>query len=214
VVSASSANNVIGNNAGSGGLTSGTNGNQVLSDNNVGLAALASNGGTTQTIALVPGSPAIGAGRSSFAGTTVVAPATDERGGVRPTSGSIDVGAYQSGAAVFVPLIITPVAPLAFIPTARVTISTAQPLITAVTVPIVSPSSANAVSPPVVKVAKATKKAAVAKKAHPNGNAASKFHKLVHAPKAKKTPIHKAASKPAHHTAVAKPQANHHLPKK
>ena len=215
-VSASSANNVIGNNAGSGGLTSGTNGNQVLSDNSVGLAALASNGGTTQTIALVPGSPAIGAGRSSFAGTTVVAPATDERGGVRPTSGSIDVGAYQSGAAVFVPL-ITPVAPSAFTPLARIAIQptpTTQPHIAAVTVPIVSPSSANAVSPPVVKVTKATKKAAVAKKAHPNGNAASKFHKLVHAPKAKKTPIHKAASKPAHHTAVAKPQANHHLPKK
>jgi hypothetical protein len=56
------------------------------------LGTLASNGGPTETIALLPGSPAIGAGSSSIPGVTV--PTIDQRGVARPAN-SIDVGAYQ-----------------------------------------------------------------------------------------------------------------------
>ena len=59
-VAAASAFNLIGT-GGSGGLTDGTNGN-LVGVTNPGLGPLASNGGPTQTIALLAGSPAIGAG--------------------------------------------------------------------------------------------------------------------------------------------------------
>jgi hypothetical protein len=52
------------------------------------LAALGDYGGPTLTYALLPGSPAIGAG------TTAGAPATDQRG--KPRSGHVDIGAFQS----------------------------------------------------------------------------------------------------------------------
>ena len=59
-VSSSSAYNLIGV-YGSGGLVNGVNGNQV-GVANPGLGTLADNGGPTQTIALLSGSPAIAAG--------------------------------------------------------------------------------------------------------------------------------------------------------
>src|SRR5262249_32770051 len=89
-VSSSSAFNLIGT-GGSGGLTNGTNGNQV-GVSNPGLGTLASNGGPTQTIALLPRTPAIGKGSSTIAGVTV--PTTDQRGVARPTT-SIDIGSFQ-----------------------------------------------------------------------------------------------------------------------
>jgi hypothetical protein len=89
-VSPSSAFNLIGT-GGSGGLTNGVDGNQVGVADPV-LGTLAANGGPTQTIALLPGSPAIGAGSSVIAGVTV--PTTDQRGVIRPSS-SIDIGAFQ-----------------------------------------------------------------------------------------------------------------------
>jgi hypothetical protein len=89
-VDPSSAFNLIGT-GGSGGLTGGVNGNQVGVANPV-LGTLASNGGPTQTIALLPGSPAIGAGSDTIPGVTV--PTTDQRGVARP-SNSIDIGAFQ-----------------------------------------------------------------------------------------------------------------------
>jgi hypothetical protein len=52
------------------------------------LAPLGDYGGPTQTMALLPGSPAIGAG------TTSGAPATDER--AQPRTGPVDIGAFQS----------------------------------------------------------------------------------------------------------------------
>ncbi len=52
------------------------------------LGPLADNGGPTLTMALLAGSPAIGAGESASA------PPTDQRGFPRP-SGSADIGAYQ-----------------------------------------------------------------------------------------------------------------------
>jgi hypothetical protein len=88
-VAAASAFNLIGT-GGAGGLTDGTNHNQVGVANAL-LGILASNGGPTQTIAVLPGSPAIGKG-SMIAGVTV--PTTDQRGVARP-SNSIDIGAFQ-----------------------------------------------------------------------------------------------------------------------
>ena len=55
-------NNLIGT-GGSGGISGGTGGNIVLTDlSNLGLAPLGNYGGPTQTMALLPGSAAIGAG--------------------------------------------------------------------------------------------------------------------------------------------------------
>ena len=53
------------------------------------LGPLASNGGPTQTFALLTGSPAINAG------TSTGAPATDQRGVARPQNGMVDIGAYE-----------------------------------------------------------------------------------------------------------------------
>ena len=80
--------NLIGT-GGSGGITGGSNGNLITADPKLG--ALTNNGGLTQTMALQPGSPAIGAG------TTVGAPSADQRGLPRP-SDSIDIGAFQTQA--------------------------------------------------------------------------------------------------------------------
>ena len=97
-VATSSAYNLIGT-GGSGGLTNGINGNQVLvSPATAGLGTLASNGGPTQTIALLaasPGqaaSPAIGKGSAKITGVAV--PTTDQRGVARPST-SVDIGAFQ-----------------------------------------------------------------------------------------------------------------------
>jgi uncharacterized repeat protein (TIGR01451 family) len=60
------------------------------------LGALANNGGPTQTMALLAGSPAIDHG------ATISAITTDQRGGPRPQppGGAYDVGAYERGAVV------------------------------------------------------------------------------------------------------------------
>ena len=74
---------------GSGGLTNGSNGNIVLTSlAGLGLAALGNYGGPTQTMSLLPGSPALGAG-IAVSGIT-----TDQRG--EPLdSPNPDIGAYQ-----------------------------------------------------------------------------------------------------------------------
>jgi hypothetical protein len=59
-----------------------------LPNRNPLLAPLAYNGGPTETQALLPGSPAIGAG------ATQGCPQTDQRGVARP-QGGCDIGAYQ-----------------------------------------------------------------------------------------------------------------------
>ena len=56
-----------------------------------GLAALGNYGGPTQTLALLAGSPAIGAGNASATN-----PATDQRGLPRVVNGSLDIGAFQT----------------------------------------------------------------------------------------------------------------------
>ncbi len=96
-VSSSSAYNLIGT-GGSGGLVNGVNGNHV-GVANPGLGPLADNGGPTQTIALLPGSPAIDAGSNSLA----VLPTTgqplvyDQRGPgfARIANGTVDIGAFE-----------------------------------------------------------------------------------------------------------------------
>ncbi|HEY0459108.1 MAG TPA: choice-of-anchor Q domain-containing protein [Pyrinomonadaceae bacterium] len=82
----SQGNNLIGNTTGGTGF--------VISDlQNVNpqLGVLTNNGGTTQTQALLAGSPATDAGNNSGA------PATDQRGGARPQGATADIGAYESG---------------------------------------------------------------------------------------------------------------------
>ncbi len=74
---------------GSGGLTSGTDHNIVLTSlSSLGLAPLGSYGGPTQTMALLPGSAAIGAGEST-------SPPIDQRGAPRPAFGAADIGAFE-----------------------------------------------------------------------------------------------------------------------
>jgi len=87
-VDASSSNNLIeSTGANACGLTNGVNGNIVGTDPNLG--PLANNGGSTQTLALLAGSPAIDTG------TNTGCPAADQRGVVRPQNSTCDIGAYE-----------------------------------------------------------------------------------------------------------------------
>ena len=89
--------NLIGT-GGSGGLASGADGNIVLTSlTNLGLAPLGAYGGPTQTIALIPGSPALGAG-IAVSGVT-----TDQRGAPLD-SPNADIGAFQSQGFTMTPI--------------------------------------------------------------------------------------------------------------
>ncbi len=70
----------------------GSSPNVFLAGQPLGLWSLGNYGGTTQTMPLLPGSPAIGAGSASITGLTI--PATDQRGLILGTS--VDIGAFQS----------------------------------------------------------------------------------------------------------------------
>ncbi|HBI43132.1 MAG TPA: hypothetical protein DDY78_09800 [Planctomycetales bacterium] len=85
--------NLIGT-GGSGGLTNGVNGNIVLpSLTNLGLVPLGHYGGPTQTMPLLPGSPAIDAGNNALIPTGVT---TDSRGDPRLVNGTVDIRAFES----------------------------------------------------------------------------------------------------------------------
>jgi hypothetical protein len=74
---------------GPGGIRAGTQGNVVLANlAGLGLALLDHYGGPTETIALLPGSPALGAG------TPINGLVTDQRG--EPLDLPVDIGAFQS----------------------------------------------------------------------------------------------------------------------
>ena len=88
--------NLIGNDAGSFGFFAGFDNDLVGNSNapiNPLIAPLANNGGPTLTVALLPGSPAIGAGDDGlvFMGIT-----TDQRGFPRESYGHVDIGAYET----------------------------------------------------------------------------------------------------------------------
>ena len=81
-------NNLIGS-GGAAGLAGGSDGNIFVNGPTfVGLAPLGDYGGATQTIAVLPGSPALGAG-TAVAGVT-----SDQRG--EPLDSAPDIGAFQS----------------------------------------------------------------------------------------------------------------------
>ena len=105
LVSSASAFNLIGSCNGCG-LTNGSNNNQV-GVSAPGLGPLASNGGATQTHALLLGSPAINAGSNALAvdqnGNPLM---TDQRGAgfSRIVNGTVDIGAFELGVA---PVLLT-----------------------------------------------------------------------------------------------------------
>lgn len=70
-----------------------------LSNTDPMLGPLADNGGSTQTHALLYGSPAINAG------TNDGCPLTDQRGVKRPLLGTCDIGAYEYGYVIQLPII-------------------------------------------------------------------------------------------------------------
>ncbi|MFP4410754.1 CHAT domain-containing protein, partial [Coleofasciculus sp.] len=91
------ANNLIGDPTGANG-TIGTGSDLTFASLGITtinqiLAPLADNGGSTQTHALVPGSPALDAGNNANipAGIT-----TDQRGGIRIINDLVDIGAFES----------------------------------------------------------------------------------------------------------------------
>jgi hypothetical protein len=93
----SAGHNLIGDGTGATGFTNGSYGDQVgptMSGQPIDpmLGPLASNGGPTETLALLTNSPAINAG------TAAGAPATDQRGAARDALP--DIGAYEFGPAV------------------------------------------------------------------------------------------------------------------
>jgi hypothetical protein len=87
--------NLIGVIAGCTGLVAGVNGDKTGAP---GLAALASNGGPTNTMALQAGSPAIAAANPATCAQPPVSNA-DQRGGTRSAStrGTCDIGAFDTG---------------------------------------------------------------------------------------------------------------------
>jgi predicted outer membrane repeat protein len=78
------------------GLTDGVNGNLVGVDPMLDPEGLQGNGGPTQTIAILDGSPAIGAGDPEVCANPPVS-GRDQRGYVRPGTGSVvcSIGAYE-----------------------------------------------------------------------------------------------------------------------
>jgi hypothetical protein len=104
VIFTSKGNNVIGKSDGSTGFVNGVNGDivgTIAAPVDALLGSLANNGGPTQTMALLPGSPAIDAGNNAaitvppFPGP----PFTDQRstGFARIVNGSVDIGSFESG---------------------------------------------------------------------------------------------------------------------
>jgi hypothetical protein len=80
----SQGHNLVGDTAGGSGFAA-----SDLRNVNPLLGPLQDNGGPTQTMALLPGSPAVDAGDNSGA------PATDQRGLPRIVAGTIDIGAFE-----------------------------------------------------------------------------------------------------------------------
>ena len=102
----SSAYNLIGVD-GSGQLSG--NGN-LIGITNFGLGLLANNGGPTQTIALLAGSPAIGAGNVALAVDQNGNPLTNDQRGTgfpRTINGMVDIGAFERPTTIGAPTVYT-----------------------------------------------------------------------------------------------------------
>ncbi len=104
--------NLLGRSDGCAGLTNGVNGDKVGTNANPLNALLgppAWNGGSTQTHALLPGSPAIDAGNplTPGGGGFGACAAIDQRGVTRPIGSQCDMGAYEAPPylKLFLPLI-------------------------------------------------------------------------------------------------------------
>ncbi len=110
-LSSASSYNLVGVDE-TGSLTSGTDGNIVIGPANPGLGLLASNGGPTQTIALLAGSPAIDAGSNALAvdPTTQQPLSYDQRGPgfSRIVNGTVDIGAYERAVPTLTTLVSSP----------------------------------------------------------------------------------------------------------
>ncbi len=103
-LTAASAHNLIGDAATAGGLANGVNGNIVGVDPLLGQ--LADNGGPTQTIALLAGSPAIDNGDNTLVPidpSTGLPVTTDQRGFTRVVNGTVDIGAFEDQVVVTTP---------------------------------------------------------------------------------------------------------------
>jgi predicted outer membrane repeat protein len=87
-----SSNNLIEDSVNACGLTNGVNGNIIGQD--PVLQGLSNNGGSTFTMALVAGSPAIDAGNNTSCAAAPVN-GVDQRGVSRPQGAHCDIGAYE-----------------------------------------------------------------------------------------------------------------------
>jgi hypothetical protein len=174
-VAATSAYNLIGI-GGAGGLAEGVNGNQVgVASSSAMLGVLAANGGPTQTIALLTGSPAIGAGSSTITGVAV--PTTDQRGDPRP-AGSIDIGAYQTEPVITPPILIASPTVVATKPLDQNAATTPVSANATAVAQSVSTSSSGVVTPGGAH--HAVKKVIGKGRPKPNGGSTGVFHKTTH----------------------------------
>jgi hypothetical protein len=91
----SGGNNLIGTTSGSTGITNGVNGDIV--NPTPLLGPFGNNGGSTQTIPLLPGSPAIDAGNDAICAQTGPGKVggVDQRGITRPHGAHCDIGAFE-----------------------------------------------------------------------------------------------------------------------
>jgi hypothetical protein len=95
-VASGSLNNLVGDGSGMTGITNGSGGNQVGTSGspiNPLLSTLGNYGGPTQTLTLLPGSPALDAGSNAAIPSGVT---TDQRGDPRIVNGTVDIGAFES----------------------------------------------------------------------------------------------------------------------
>ena len=92
-VTTDSGNNLISNSSGSSGFSAGSG---DLLDVDPLLSSLGSYGGTTETMTLLPGSPAIDAGSNGLAYLNGNPLSTDQRGVNRTINGVTDIGAVES----------------------------------------------------------------------------------------------------------------------
>ncbi|PKN91377.1 MAG: hypothetical protein CVU44_19890 [Chloroflexi bacterium HGW-Chloroflexi-6] len=118
IVANNTANNTGGNCSGAIAITNGgnnledgttcgwTNVNNSISSTNPNIDGLANNGATTQTFALLAGSPATDAGNSTVCAEIATVNNLDQRGVTRPLGAACDIGAFESTQQISADLIV------------------------------------------------------------------------------------------------------------